>query len=63
MGAPYIYDISRLRVNTDGNKTLCNKNTQDMAIVTEEQRIRNTRNMDNKKLWKNEYKMQLYACE
>jgi len=34
-----------------------------MAIVTEEQRIRNTRNMDNKKLWKNEYKMQLYACE
>ena len=23
--------------NTDGNKTLCNKNAQDMAIVTEEQ--------------------------
>ena len=41
---------------TDGNKTLCNKNAQDMAIVT-------NRGMDNKQLRKNEYKMQLYGCE
>jgi hypothetical protein len=33
LGAHHILHVSRIRVNTDGNKPLCNKKAQGMAIA------------------------------
>jgi len=48
MGAPYIYDISRLRVNTNGNKPLCNEKSVGRYGCGYKQRNRS--DTDNKQL-------------